>query len=127
VARDSRRQLHYTGAHVVRFKIRKLREYEAILRQKPDCPITWAPMNPRGGRLDQPSRVEGLQLADTVASATFAAFEPDQFIPRQAQTEGDILGRVATRLNSGIAVVTPAHFVRNLIESRRGNAGECRR
>jgi Protein of unknown function (DUF3800) len=94
VARDNGRQLHYTIAHVVRFKIEKLREYEAILRQKPDCQIAWAAMNPRGGRLDQPSRVEGLQLADTVASATFAAFEPDQF----GNTEQRYLHELAPRL-----------------------------
>jgi hypothetical protein len=35
--------------------------------------------DPCGGRVDQPSSVEGLQLADTVASAAIAAFEPDHF------------------------------------------------
>jgi hypothetical protein len=94
VARDTRRELHYTVAHVVRFKLKKLREYEAILRQTPGCQIAWTAMDPRGGRLDQPSRVEGLQLADTVASATFAAFEPDQF----GNTEQRYLCDLAPRL-----------------------------
>lgn len=38
-------------------------------------------------------------------------------IPTEAQTHGDVLGRVTTRLNSGIAVVTPAHFIRRLVKS----------
>jgi hypothetical protein len=38
-------------------------------------------------------------------------------IPREATTKGDILGRIVTSINSGIAVVTPAHFIRQLIDS----------
>jgi hypothetical protein len=38
-------------------------------------------------------------------------------IPQQAQTQGDVLGQVVTNINAGIAVVTPAHHIRELIES----------
>src|SRR5215216_4339269 len=38
-------------------------------------------------------------------------------IPQQARTEGDVFGRVVTNINAGIAVVTPAHCIRELIES----------
>jgi hypothetical protein len=65
----------------------------------------------RGPRPDIPVSTEaGLLALPGLVSAHFD-------IPQLAQTEGDILGRVTTRLNSGIAVVTPAHFVGNLIHS----------
>jgi hypothetical protein len=37
-------------------------------------------------------------------------------IPQEATLEGDILGKVVTKLNSGMAVVTPAHFIKRLID-----------
>lgn len=37
-------------------------------------------------------------------------------IKQEARTEGDILGRVITDINAGIAVVTPAHYIRRLLE-----------
>lgn len=80
-ARDYGYTLSYTLAHIVRFKKGRLREYEAALRAQPEsmCKIAWPAMDPKGGRLEQPQRVEMLQLADAVASATFAAFEPDTY------------------------------------------------
>ena len=36
-------------------------------------------------------------------------------IPKKAETEGDILGRIQTQLNSGIAMVTPADAVKQLL------------
>jgi hypothetical protein len=39
LARDYKRVLTYTLAHIVRFKIQKLHNYEAILRRTPDCQI----------------------------------------------------------------------------------------
>ncbi|MDX3100431.1 DUF3800 domain-containing protein [Nonomuraea angiospora] len=98
-ARDHGRELTYTLAHVVRFKIEKLREYEAALRQLPDCNIAWGSLNVRGGRIDQPQRLELLQLADLAASATFAAFEPDSYgntEPRYLQLLSDRLYRRGT-------------------------------
>ncbi|MGH3841172.1 MAG: DUF3800 domain-containing protein [Pseudonocardiaceae bacterium] len=79
LARDQGRELHYTLAHIVRFKLAKLRQYETALRHVPGCQIVWSALDPRGGRLDQPSRIEQLQLADTCASAIFRAFEPDDY------------------------------------------------
>ncbi|WP_083828259.1 MULTISPECIES: hypothetical protein [Protofrankia] len=73
----------------------KLRAYEATLRTATDCRIMWAALDPRGGRIDQPSRVEGLQLADMAASATFPAFEQDQY----GNTEDRYLRELAPRLS----------------------------
>ncbi|UQB74702.1 DUF3800 domain-containing protein [Rhodococcus ruber] len=72
-------ELHYVLGHVVRFQKEKLREYERRLRSLPsaDCKIAWDHVNPKGGQIDQPSRVELLQLADIAASATAIAFNPD--------------------------------------------------
>lgn len=93
-ARDNGRELTYTLAHVVRFKIEKLREYEEALHTLPCCQIAWASLNPKGGHIDQPQRQEMLQLADLSASATFAAFEPDAF----GNTERRYLGQLGSRL-----------------------------
>lgn len=78
-ARSENRSLTYTLSHVVRFKKAKLRAYEEVLRAMPDCRIAWPWVEPNGGHIDQPSRIEQLQLADSAASATFAAFECDDF------------------------------------------------
>lgn len=50
-------------------------------------------------------------------------------IPTEAELTGDVLGSVRTPINSGIAVVTPAHFIRALIDSDevRSEAEEFRR
>lgn len=93
-ARDKDRMLEYTLAHIVRFKLAKLRAYESILQQSPDCNIAWASLDPRGGQLDQPNSLEYLQLADSVASGTFAAFESDAF----ANTETRYLVEMSPRL-----------------------------
>lgn len=75
LARDQDRNLDYTMAHVVRFKKSKLRAYEQVLRNLPDCQVAWAHV-PKGGSLSTPGADERLQLADISASATFQAFEP---------------------------------------------------
>jgi hypothetical protein len=82
----------YTLAHIVRFQIAKLRQYESRLRADPTCQIKWSYLGP--GRIDQPTRVEELQLADLAASATAAAFEPDAF----GNTEPRYLEEMAPRL-----------------------------
>ena len=79
LARDQGRVLTGTLAHIVRFKLAKLRAYEHILRRAPGCQIAWQSLDPAGFAIDQPHRVELLQLADAAASATFAAFEADTF------------------------------------------------
>jgi hypothetical protein len=50
-------------------------------------------------------------------------------IPMEAELTGDVLGSVKTPINSGIAVITPAHFIRRLIDSDevRQEAEEFRR
>lgn len=68
-----------TLTHVVRFKSSKLRQYETALRNVPECQVHWPALDLGGGRLDQLSRLEQLQLADLCASAVFRAFEPDNF------------------------------------------------
>lgn len=85
--------LHYTLAHVVRFKLAKLREYEAKLRALPGCQIRWNAIA-GGGVIAQPNRVEYLQLADIAASATGAAFNPDPF----GNTEQRYLRELSPRL-----------------------------
>jgi hypothetical protein len=82
----------YTLAHIVRFQIAKLRLYEARLKADAACQIRWAYIRP--GKIDQPQRVEELQLADLAASATAAAFEPDSF----GNTEQRYLRELAPRL-----------------------------
>ncbi|MFK0024170.1 DUF3800 domain-containing protein [Streptomyces sp. NPDC090798] len=96
LARDSGSILEYTLAHVVRFKMAKLRQYESILQaQDPmECRVAWKALDPRGGRIDQPSRVEMLQCADLAASATFAAFNDDRF----GNTEPRYLQELSPRL-----------------------------
>jgi Protein of unknown function (DUF3800) len=78
-ARDRDGSLHYTLAAIVRFKLAQLRAYEDRLRADRECQIVWSCLDPKGGRIDQPNRVEQLQIADLVASGTFQAFEPDKF------------------------------------------------
>jgi hypothetical protein len=96
IARDTNHELHYTIAHVVRFPMYKLREYENALRAMDStvCKVAWDHVDGHGGRIDQPSRVEMLQFADATASATFAAFEPDAF----ANTEARYLQEMGSRL-----------------------------
>lgn len=94
LARDRGRELNYTLAHIVRFKMETLREYEAILRDDPRCQVAWQAVSAHGGRLDQPSRIELLQLADVAASATAVAFEPDA----HGNTEQRYLQEIGPRL-----------------------------
>ena len=60
----------------------------------PGCTIYWPALDPKGGKLDQPQRLEHLQLADVAASATFAGFDPDGF----GNTEPRYLQELAPRL-----------------------------
>jgi hypothetical protein len=97
LARDQGRQLHYTLAHVVRFKLSKLRQYETALRNVPECQVHWPSLDPAGGRLDQPSRIEQLQLADICASAIFRAFESDDFGNTEPRYLQELAGRLYRR------------------------------
>lgn len=81
LARDMKCDVKYTLAHIHRFKISRLREYESVLRAmgKPECTVEWEYVDPKGGSIDQPSRVPGLQVADLAVSSIAQAFEPDRF------------------------------------------------
>ena len=68
--------VEYTLAHIRRFKLETLREYEDKLRARDDTSILWRWLDPRGGQLNQPRTLEQLQLADLTASATGIAFNP---------------------------------------------------
>jgi hypothetical protein len=92
IARDRGRILDFTLAHIQRFPISRLRMYESALAEREDCSIKWAYVEP--GKIDQPARVEALQLADLVASSTAAAFEPDQY----GNTERRYLEELGPRL-----------------------------
>lgn len=85
--------VHYTLSHIVRFRLAKLRAYEARLQQL-STTIVSASLDPKGGRIDHPRRVEQLQLADIAASATALAFEPDGF----GNTEPRYLDELRPRL-----------------------------
>ncbi|MFD6528953.1 DUF3800 domain-containing protein [Streptomyces sp. NPDC060184] len=80
-ARDAGANLSYTLAHIVRMEVAKLRAFEAVLHEEgPEtCRIEWSALDPRGGRIEQPKRIEMLQLADIAASATYKAFDTDKF------------------------------------------------
>lgn len=102
LARDSVATLSYTLAHILRMETSKLRQYESILRTQ-GTQIAWQALNPNGGRIDQPSRVELLQCADIAASATFAAFNPDRF----GNTEPRYLQELSPRLyRRGTSAIT---------------------
>ncbi|MCF4123030.1 DUF3800 domain-containing protein [Antribacter sp. KLBMP9083] len=95
-ARRSGMPVSYTLAHKHRFKLAKLREYEAILRSTPEprCKIAWQHVDPAGGSIDQPKREELLQIADLATSATAAAFTAG----RDGKTHPEYLGQFASRL-----------------------------
>ncbi|MEU7224953.1 DUF3800 domain-containing protein [Streptomyces chrestomyceticus] len=93
LARDSGALLSYTLAHIVRMKLSELRQYESAL-QAQSTQIDWRSLDPRGGKIDQPKRVEMLQCADLAASATFAAFKEDRF----GNTEPRYLQELSPRL-----------------------------
>jgi hypothetical protein len=95
IARDSGSIATYTLAHITRpqMTMGELRQYEAALRSMPTS-IAWGSLDPHGGRIDQPARVELLQCADLAASATFRAFEPDTY----GNTEARYLQELAPRL-----------------------------
>lgn len=79
LARTHNEVLTYTIAQVPRLQLTDLRNYEAILHKLPGCQIHWPSLDPRGGSIDQPQRMQELQLADFIASATGGAFNPDRF------------------------------------------------
>ena len=77
-ARDLGNTIEYTLSAITRFKTAQLRQYEDRLKHMPDCTVEWSALH-KGGQINQPNRVEQLQMADIAASAIFKAFEPDEF------------------------------------------------
>lgn len=75
LARSKSERASYTLAHIQRFKLSNLRQYEAILRSL-DTQIAWGHLDAKGGRLAQPKELDALQLADLVASSHGIAFNP---------------------------------------------------
>ena len=69
----------YTVAFIVRYRLASLRALEQRLKERPRERIAWDHLDPRGGRIEQATRVELLQLADLAVSSTAKAFEPDRF------------------------------------------------
>lgn len=102
-ARDSNATLTYTLAHITRpqMTLGELRQYEAALQAMPTS-IVWGALDPKGGRIEQPNRVEMLQCADLAASATFRAFEPDNFGNTETRYLGELSPRLYRRGNGAI-------------------------
>lgn len=75
-------------------KLSDLRKYENILRRLPGCEIYWPALAAGGGTIEQPQRLEELQLADLVTSATAAAFHSDHW----GNSEPRYLSTLAPRL-----------------------------
>ncbi|MGW3847161.1 DUF3800 domain-containing protein [Streptomyces fagopyri] len=95
IARDSQAVLSYTLAHITRpqMTLPELRQYEAALRST-QTQICWNALNPKGGKIDQPTRIEMLQVADLAASATYAAFNLDRY----GNTERRYVNELSRRL-----------------------------
>jgi hypothetical protein len=75
IARDRGEQIIVTFAHVKNFPYQRLREYLATLRGIPTS-IEWQWI--RDVRINQPNKLELLQVADIAASSTLKAFQPDR-------------------------------------------------
>ncbi len=69
--------LRCTIAHVIRFKADKLADYHGRLRPMRTS-IRWEHC-PEPTRIDQPNRLQCLQLADQLVGAVARAFEPDRY------------------------------------------------
>jgi len=98
--------MSYTLAHIIRYKLAHLRALEARMKEQPRAQIDWPYLDPRGGSIDRPAKVQLLQLADLVASATAQAFEPRpgppapwyRAGPREGPTDRTYLEALAPRL-----------------------------
>jgi Protein of unknown function (DUF3800) len=93
IAKRRQRPVDVTLAHVRRFPIAKLREYESRLRAVTAASdFDWSYIHGPCS-IDQPSRVEFLQMADICASATAAAFNPDHFSNTEERYVREFLSR----------------------------------
>lgn len=98
LARDSHAVLSYTLAHITKPQMAtpELRRYEETL-QAMQTQIAWSALDPRGGKIDQPMRVEMLQVADLAASATYAAFNRDRYGNTETRYVEELRGRLYRR------------------------------
>lgn len=76
--RTHKEKVAYTIGHIRNFRVEKLKEYESRLRESA-TQIDWAWLDEGGGHVNQPQRVQELQLADVFASSVGCAFNPDEF------------------------------------------------
>ncbi len=71
----------YTMSHITRLKMEQLRSYEDALRNS-STEIKWNFLDPKGGSLNVPGKVEQLQMADLFASSIGIAFNaPSEIRP----------------------------------------------
>ena len=79
LAQESGEVAAYTLAQINGLSIEKVREYESRLRALGSATtIRWQHLDPKGGQISQPQRLEPLQLADMVASSTGRAFNGEK-------------------------------------------------
>ena len=100
-ARDKGKQVDITLAHVRHFPTSKLRQYEHRLRAA-ETKVDWKSI---GGpcAIDQPIRVEPLQIADLAVSATGTGFNPDSFNNTEPRYTQELAPRLYRR---GTAALT---------------------
>jgi hypothetical protein len=74
--RDHGGETTITFAHIKRFPYAKLRDYLSILQLQP-TEIVWDRI--KSTKIDQPSRVKLLQVADLSAGCLYSAVNPDDY------------------------------------------------
>jgi hypothetical protein len=78
--RNGGKQVKVTFSHVKGFKPAKLLAYRSALERTSDVRIDWDLFPRRDNfRMEGPGAIELLQLADTTASATYHAVQPDRY------------------------------------------------
>jgi hypothetical protein len=78
-----RQEAIVTFAHIQRFRTEKLTAYRKRLENDPRCRADWSVFAGHPFRMAQPGEVELLQVADTAASATYHAVEPNEYGNRE--------------------------------------------
>ena len=101
-----------TFAHVKRFPYQKLGDYRQRLEARNDVEIRWSLFDGHAWRINYPSKIELLQVADNAASAIYHAVQPDEFGEVEAQyakaLRPKLYRRGAARLTSyGLKVFPP--------------------
>lgn len=73
LGKSKKATVKYTISHITRLKIEQLRSYEDALRNT-QTEIKWDFLDPKGGSLNVPGKIEQLQMADLFASSIGIAF-----------------------------------------------------